>query len=39
MLVVADASPIVGLVKIGHVDVLAALYGSVVIPPQERFIP
>ena len=34
MLVVADASPIVGLVKIGHVDVLAALYGSVVIPPQ-----
>lgn len=34
MLVVADASPLVGLVKIGHVDVLAALYGTVVIPPQ-----
>lgn len=34
MLVVADASPLVGLVKIGHADVLAALYGSVLIPPQ-----
>jgi predicted nucleic acid-binding protein len=34
MLVVADASPLVGLVKIGHADVLAALYGEVVIPPQ-----
>jgi predicted nucleic acid-binding protein len=34
MLVVADASPLIGLVKIGHVDVLAALYGAVVIPPR-----
>jgi predicted nucleic acid-binding protein len=34
MLVVADASPLVGLVKIGHADVLAALHGAVVIPPQ-----
>ena len=33
MLVVADASPLVGLVKIGHADVLPALYGEVVIPP------
>ena len=33
MLVVADASPLVGLVNIGHADVLAALYGAVVIPP------
>ena len=34
MLVVADASPLVGLVRIGHADVLAALYGTVVIPPR-----
>jgi len=34
MLVVADASPLVGLVKIGHADVLHALYGEVVIPPK-----
>jgi predicted nucleic acid-binding protein len=34
MLVIADASPLVGLVRIGHVDVLAALYGAVLIPPQ-----
>ena len=34
MLVVADASPLVGLIKIGHVDVLAGLYGAVVIPTQ-----
>jgi predicted nucleic acid-binding protein len=34
MLVVADASPLVGLVKIGHAEVLAALYGEVVIPPR-----
>ena len=34
MLVVADASPLVGLVKIGHAEVLAALYGAVVIPPK-----
>jgi predicted nucleic acid-binding protein len=34
MLVVADASPLVGLVRIGHADALGALYGAVVIPPQ-----
>ena len=34
MLVVADASPLVGLVKIGHAELLAALYGTVVIPSQ-----
>jgi predicted nucleic acid-binding protein len=34
MLVVADSSPFVGLVKIGHVDLLPKLYGSVVIPPE-----
>jgi predicted nucleic acid-binding protein len=33
LVVVADASPLVGLVKIGQADVLAALYGAVVIPP------
>src|SRR5277367_5029634 len=34
MLVIADTSPLIGLLKIGHVDVLPKLYGSVVIPPQ-----
>jgi predicted nucleic acid-binding protein len=34
MLVVADSSPFVGLLKIGHIDLLPRLYGSVVIPPQ-----
>jgi predicted nucleic acid-binding protein len=34
MLVIADTSPLIGLLKIGHVDVLPRLYGSVVIPPQ-----
>src|SRR4051812_18196471 len=34
MLVVADASPLVGLVRIGHADVLPALFGEVVIPPK-----
>jgi predicted nucleic acid-binding protein len=34
MLVVADASPLVGLVKIGHAHVLPLLYGRVVIPPR-----
>jgi len=34
MLVIADTSPLIGLVKIGHVDVLPRLYGSVVIPPE-----
>ena len=34
MLVVADTSPFIGLLKIGHVDVLPRLFGSVTIPPQ-----
>lgn len=33
MLVVADSSPLIVLVNIGHVDVLAMLFGQVVIPP------
>jgi predicted nucleic acid-binding protein len=34
MLVVADTSPFIGLLKIGQVDVLPRLYGSVVIPSE-----
>jgi predicted nucleic acid-binding protein len=34
MLVVADSSPFVGLLKIDSIEVLPALYGSVFIPPQ-----
>src|SRR5260370_540089 len=34
MLVVADISPLIGLVRIGCVDVLPHLYGSVVIPAE-----
>jgi hypothetical protein len=34
MLVVADTSPFVALVKIGHIGVLPALYGSVTIPVE-----
>jgi predicted nucleic acid-binding protein len=34
MLVVADTSPFIALLKIGQVDILPKLYGSVVIPPQ-----
>ena len=34
MLVVADTSPLIGLLKIGLIDVLPKLYGSVVIPTE-----
>jgi predicted nucleic acid-binding protein len=34
MIIVADSSPFIGLLKIGHVDVLHGLYGTVVIPPE-----
>ncbi|HEX8322697.1 MAG TPA: hypothetical protein VF595_02175 [Tepidisphaeraceae bacterium] len=34
MLVVADASPFVGLIKVGCIDILPDLFGSVVIPPE-----
>ncbi|HEX8341669.1 MAG TPA: hypothetical protein VF624_12225 [Tepidisphaeraceae bacterium] len=36
MIVVADASPFVALVKIGHADVLPRMFGNVVIPPEVR---
>src|SRR5438045_523162 len=34
MLVIADTSPFIGLVKIGQVEILPRLFGNVVIPPQ-----
>ena len=34
MIVVADSSPLVVLVNIGHIRVLPELFGEVVIPPQ-----
>jgi predicted nucleic acid-binding protein len=34
MLVIADTSPIIGLLKIKELDILPRLYGTVVIPPQ-----
>lgn len=34
MIVVADTSPLVALVNIGHVDVLPRLFGSLTIPGQ-----
>ena len=34
MLVVADSSPLIALINIAHVDILPALFGTVVIPPQ-----
>jgi predicted nucleic acid-binding protein len=33
MLVIADSSPLIVLVNIGHVEVLPKLFGQVVIPP------
>lgn len=32
--VVADASPFVGLIKIGHVDILPGLFTTIIIPPE-----
>lgn len=34
MIVVADSSPFVVLIAIGHIDVLPALFAKIVIPPQ-----
>lgn len=34
MIVVADSSPLIVLVDIGHVEILPALFREVVIPPQ-----
>ena len=33
MLVIADSSPLIVLVNIGHIDVLPTLFGEIVIPP------
>jgi predicted nucleic acid-binding protein len=33
MIVVADSSPLIVLVKIGHMDVLPKLFGRIIIPP------
>jgi predicted nucleic acid-binding protein len=33
MLVIADSSPLIVLVNIGHIEVLPKLFGEVVIPP------
>lgn len=34
MLVVADSSPLIVLVNIGHIDVLPALFGEVIVPRE-----
>lgn len=34
MVVVADSSPLVVLIQIGHVEILPTLFGQVIIPPQ-----
>lgn len=34
MIVVADSSPFIVLLNIGHVEVLPALYGQILIPPE-----
>jgi predicted nucleic acid-binding protein len=33
MLVVADSSPLIALINIGHIDILPQLFGTVLIPP------
>ena len=34
MIVVADTSPFVALVNIGHVDLLPGMYGRIIVPPE-----
>jgi len=34
MLVVADSSPLIVLIEIGHIDVLPKLFGQAIIPPE-----
>ena len=34
MLVVADSSPLIVMINIGHIDVLPTLFGQVIIPPE-----
>ena len=33
MLVVADSSPLIVLINIGHIEILSQLFGTVLIPP------
>ena len=33
MLVVADSSPLIALINIGHIEILPQLFGTVIIPP------
>ena len=33
MIVIADSSPLIALVNIGHIEVLPKLFGQVVVPP------
>jgi len=33
MLVVADSSPLIALLNVGHIDILPQLFGTVIIPP------
>jgi predicted nucleic acid-binding protein len=33
MLVVADSSPLIALINVGHIDILPQLFGTVIIPP------
>jgi predicted nucleic acid-binding protein len=37
MIVIADTSPIIALVNIGHIDVLARMFGAVVVPTAVAF--
>ena len=34
MLVVADSSPLIVLINIGHINILPDLFGNVIIPPE-----
>jgi predicted nucleic acid-binding protein len=34
MIVVADSSPMIALIEIGHIDVLPGLFYEIIIPPQ-----
>jgi predicted nucleic acid-binding protein len=34
MIIVADSSPFVALINTGHVELLATLYGRIIIPPE-----
>ncbi len=34
MLVIADSSPVIALVNIGHIGLLPALFGQIIVPPQ-----